>query len=30
LFACKEPSVSPNNKVTFITISADELDKKFM
>ena len=30
LFACKEPSVSPTNKVTFITISADELDKKFM
>jgi DNA mismatch repair protein MutL len=30
LFACKEPSVSPTNKVTFITISADELDKKFI
>ena len=30
LFACKEPSVSPTNKVTFITVSADELDKKFM
>ena len=30
LFACKEPSVSPSNKVTFITLSGDELDKKFM
>jgi len=30
LFACKEPSVSPTNKVTFITLGVDELDKKFM
>ena len=30
LFACKEPSVSPTNKATFITLSVDELDKKFM
>ncbi|MFD0861342.1 DNA mismatch repair endonuclease MutL [Sungkyunkwania multivorans] len=29
LFACKEPSVSPFNKPTFITISVAELDKKF-
>jgi len=30
LFACKEPNVSPTNKVTFITMSVDELDKKFI
>jgi len=30
LFACKEPNVSPANRATFITVSADELDKKFM
>ncbi|MEZ4803380.1 MAG: DNA mismatch repair endonuclease MutL, partial [Gelidibacter sp.] len=30
LFACKEPSVSPNNRATFVTLSVDELDKKFM
>ncbi|WP_159024122.1 DNA mismatch repair endonuclease MutL [Formosa sp. L2A11] len=30
LFACKEPNVSPNNKPTFITMTVDELDKKFM
>ncbi|MBT8393228.1 MAG: DNA mismatch repair endonuclease MutL [Bacteroidia bacterium] len=30
LFACKEPSITPNNKPIFITISVDELDKKFM
>ena len=30
LFACKEPSVTPNNKPIFITMSVDELDKKFM
>ena len=30
LFACKEPSVSPTNRTTFITMSVDELDKKFM
>lgn len=29
LFACREPDVSPFNKQTFITISCDELDKKF-
>ena len=30
LFACKEPNVSPTNRTTFITMSVDELDKKFM
>ena len=30
LFACKEPSVSPTNRTTFITMSVDELDKKFI
>lgn len=30
VFACKEPSVSPTNKVTFITMSVDDFDKKFM
>jgi DNA mismatch repair protein MutL len=30
LFACKEPSVSPANRVTFITMSVDDFDKKFM
>ena len=30
LFACKEPSVTPTNKPIFITMSVDELDKKFM
>ncbi len=30
LFACKEPSVTPTNRPTFITMSVDELDKKFM
>ncbi|MGM5469961.1 DNA mismatch repair endonuclease MutL [Flavobacteriaceae bacterium LMO-SS05] len=30
LFACKEPSVSPTNRATFITMSVDELDKKFI
>lgn len=30
LFACKEPSVSPTNRATFITVNVDELDKKFM
>ena len=29
LFACKEPNVSPFQKPTFITISIDDLDKKF-
>lgn len=30
LFACKEPSVSPTNKLVFTTIDASDLDKKFM
>ena len=30
LFACKEPNVSPTNRTTFITMSVDELEKKFM
>jgi DNA mismatch repair protein MutL len=30
LFACKESSVSPFNKPVFITLTVDELDKKFM
>ncbi|SRX55682.1 DNA mismatch repair endonuclease MutL [Aequorivita sp. CIP111184] len=30
LFACKEPSVSPNNKPVFTTLDANDLDKKFM
>jgi len=30
LFACKEPNVSPTNRATFITMTADELDKKFV
>ncbi|MEO8774545.1 MAG: DNA mismatch repair endonuclease MutL [Gelidibacter sp.] len=30
LFACKEPSVSPTNRATFITMSIDEVDRKFM
>ncbi|WP_406684753.1 DNA mismatch repair endonuclease MutL [Seonamhaeicola sp. MEBiC1930] len=30
LFACKEPNVSPTNKTTFVTMSVDELDKKFI
>lgn len=29
LFACKEPNVSPFQKPTFITISVEDLDKKF-
>ncbi len=29
LFACKEPNVSPFNKPTFITMSVEDLDKKF-
>lgn len=29
LFACKESSVSPTNKPTFITMNVDDLDKKF-
>lgn len=30
LFACKEPSVSPQNKLVFTTIDINDLDKKFM
>ncbi|GAB1855773.1 DNA mismatch repair endonuclease MutL [Flavobacteriaceae bacterium MHTCC 0001] len=30
LFACKAPNMSPANKLTFITVGVDELDKKFM
>lgn len=30
LFACKEPNVSPTNRTTFITVSVDELDRKFI
>ena len=30
LFACKEPNVSPTNRATFITMTVDELDKKFI
>ncbi|MFD2550464.1 DNA mismatch repair endonuclease MutL [Bizionia sediminis] len=29
LFACKDPNHAPDNKTIFITISVDELDKKF-
>lgn len=29
LFACKDPNTSPFNKPTFITLSVEELDKKF-
>jgi len=29
LFGCKEPNVSPTNKPTFITMTVDELDRKF-
>ena len=30
LFACKEPNVSPANRTTFITMTVDELDRKFV
>lgn len=30
LFACKEPAISPSNRNTFITMTVDELDKKFV
>ncbi len=30
LFACKEPNVSPVNRATFITMTVDELDRKFV
>jgi DNA mismatch repair protein MutL len=29
LFACKDPNVSPFNKLTFITMRVEDLDKKF-
>ena len=29
LFACKDPNVSPFNKPTFITLSVEDLDKRF-
>ena len=29
LFACKEPNVTPQGQVTFITMSVDDIDKKF-
>lgn len=29
LFACKEPDVSPQNKPVFITISIEDIDKRF-
>ena len=29
LFACKEPTISPFNKPTFITMRVEDLDKKF-
>lgn len=30
LFACKEPSVSPTNKVTFVTLEITDIEKKFI
>lgn len=30
LFACKDPNSSPTNHATFVTISVDEIDKKFI
>ncbi|PWI30315.1 DNA mismatch repair endonuclease MutL [Flavobacteriaceae bacterium LYZ1037] len=30
LFGCKEPNMSPTNKTTFITLSVDELERKFI
>ncbi|TDN87969.1 DNA mismatch repair protein MutL [Salegentibacter sp. 24] len=30
LFACKEPGLSPSNRSVFVTLTVDELDKKFM
>jgi len=29
LFACKEPTISPTNKQVFVTLSINDLDKKF-
>ncbi|WP_370392071.1 DNA mismatch repair endonuclease MutL [uncultured Winogradskyella sp.] len=30
LFACKEPNISPTNRPTFITMSVEDLEKRFM
>ncbi len=30
LFACKEPTLAPDNRPAFITISMDELERKFL
>jgi DNA mismatch repair protein MutL len=30
LFACKEPSISPSNKVALITMDVNDFDKRFM
>lgn len=30
LFACKDPSVSPTNKATFVTMAIEEVDRKFI
>ncbi|MEM9679432.1 MAG: DNA mismatch repair endonuclease MutL [Bacteroidota bacterium] len=30
LFACKDPSLSPTNKTTFMTLGVDDVEKKFM
>ena len=30
LFACKEPSIAPNNKATLITMNVTDFDKKFI
>ncbi|HLV39298.1 DNA mismatch repair endonuclease MutL [Xanthomarina sp.] len=30
LFGCKEPNMSPTNKTTFVTLSVDELERKFI
>lgn len=30
LFACKEPTLTPSNKPVFITLSIEDLEKKFM
>ena len=29
LFGCKEPNISPDNKPTFITVTMEEIDRKF-
>lgn len=30
LFACKAPTISPSNRATFVTLTLDELDRKFV